>query len=313
MRTLMVAAFLVVSAVGAVCAETDAGGEVWIQLKDGSRVVGRIVLETDDHLEVATRSGATVRLPREAVESITPRSTGDRSPDPNDSRLFFAPTGRPLRKGTGQFSDHYVLFPGVSYGVTDNITLMGGISIIPGLGLDEQLVYFAPKVGGRVSDRLAVSAGYLFARVAEEGFENGAGVGFAVATMGGSDNSFTGGFGLAHSGDDVKPILMLGGQARLSRRVFFLTENWFILDSDLRLSEQPFSAGFRLCGDRLSVDFGAILVGELIEEGFPIPWVSFSYRFGSSRTKGSSPPRAHAEALSTGNRWPLQARVRPRS
>ena len=309
----VVAALLVVSAVGTAWAQTDAGGEVWIQLKDGSRVLGRIVLETDDHLEVATSSGATVRVPREAVESITPRPAGDRNPDPNDSRLFFAPTGRPLRKGTGQFSDHQVLFPGVSYGVTDNITLMGGISIIPGLGLDEQLVYFAPKVGARVSDRFAVSAGYLFARVAEEGFRNGAGIGFAVATVGGSDNSFTGGFGLAHSEGDVKPILMLGGQARLSRRVFFLTENWFILDSDLRLSEQPFSAGFRLCGDRLSVDFGAILVGELIEEGFPIPWVSFSYRFGSSRPKGSAPPRAHAEALSTRHRWPLQARVRPRS
>jgi hypothetical protein len=294
MKLWVMVACLVASTVVVAFAETAAGGEVWIQLKDGTRIVGRIIGETDEQLEVATPSGATMRFPRAAVESITSRSAGDNVPDPNDSRLFFAPTGRPLRKGTGQFTVHELMFPGVSYGLTDNVTLMGGVSIIPGLGLDQQLFYVAPKVGARVSDRFAVSAGYLFARVAEEGFENGAGIGFAVATLGGSDNSFTGGFGLAHSEGEVAPILMLGGQARLGRRLFFLSENWIILNGDVRLGEQPFSAGLRFCGDRVSVDFGLILVGELIEEGFPMPWLAFSYRFGSPRAQDTSGRRPRA-------------------
>ena len=41
-----------------------------------------------------------------------------------DTRLFIGPTGRPLRKGAGYFSDHFIFLPGVAYGVTDNVTLL---------------------------------------------------------------------------------------------------------------------------------------------------------------------------------------------
>ncbi len=286
----LVAACLTVALAGVALAETASNEEVWIRLKDGSRVAGRIVEEKDGQIEVTTPAGGRLRIARTAVESILPRLAGDDLPDPNDSRLFFAPTGRPLRKGIGQFTVHELMFPGVSYGLTDNVTLMGGFSILPGLSLEEQLVYFAPKIGARVSERFAVSAGYLFARVAEEGFRDGAGIGFAVATYGGAENSLTAGLGVAHSGGDATPILMVGGQARLGRRLFFLSENWLILSGEVGLGEQPFSAGLRFCGDRVSVDFGLILVGELIEEGFPMPWLAFSYRFGSNPRQATSRP-----------------------
>jgi hypothetical protein len=51
---------------------------------------------------------------------------------------------------------------------------------------------------------------------------------------------------------------------------------------DFRLSEQPFGVGVRLFGDRLSADVGMILVGELLDEGFPLPWLSVTYHFGKS-------------------------------
>ena len=47
--------------------------------------------------------------------------------DPSYSRLMLAPTGRPLAEGDGYLSDHYVLFPAVAYGITDNVSLLGGI------------------------------------------------------------------------------------------------------------------------------------------------------------------------------------------
>lgn len=60
-------------------------------------------------------------------------------PEPaDDSRLLLFPTGRPLRKDTGYFSDHYLFFPGFSYGVTENISLsaVGGpdASLTAGVG-----------------------------------------------------------------------------------------------------------------------------------------------------------------------------------
>ena len=66
---------------------------------------------------------------------------------------MFAPSGRPLRKGDGYFSDHYVIFPGFAYGVTDNLSVSGGVSIVPGLGLDEQVLYLSSSVGWRLSTK----------------------------------------------------------------------------------------------------------------------------------------------------------------
>jgi hypothetical protein len=41
----------------------------------------------------------------------------------------------------------------------------------------------------------------------------------------------------------------------------------------------PFSIALRLFGERLSADFGFILIGEVLQEGFPIPWLSIGYAF----------------------------------
>jgi hypothetical protein len=85
--------------------------------------------------------GVELKLPREAIASRgTPAGKSDTSSpsrltDPNDSRLMFAPTGRPLGKGNGYFSDHYVVFPGLTVGLTKNLSLAGGVSVIPALGL----------------------------------------------------------------------------------------------------------------------------------------------------------------------------------
>lgn len=46
-----------------------------------------------------------------------------------------------------------------------------------------------------------------------------------------------------------------------------------------KLSDQPFGVALRFFGDRISADVGMIFVGEVIEEGFPVPWLSFSYHF----------------------------------
>ena len=61
--------------------------------------------------------------------------------DPNYSRLIVMATGKPLRKGAGFASDTWLFFPSVSYGVTNNITMMAGMSIFPFISIREQLYY----------------------------------------------------------------------------------------------------------------------------------------------------------------------------
>jgi hypothetical protein len=215
--------------------------------------------------------------------------------DPNYSRLMFAPTGRPLRQGDGYFSDHELVFPGFAYGLTDHVSLSGGVSTIPGLGFSEQLVYFSPKVGLELSRRAAVSIGALVAGVGGSDDDLGSlGIAFAVGTFGSRDHSLSAGFGLARELGDrfaaTEPILMLGGQTRLSRSIALVSENWLVLDGDVPLSEQPFGLALRFFNGRLSADVGVVLVGELLEEGYPLPWVSFTYHFGPGATSASVRP-----------------------
>jgi hypothetical protein len=51
------------------------------------------------------------------------------------------------------------------------------------------------------------------------------------------------------------------------------------------------------------VDAGFVLVADILDEGFPIPWLSFSYHFGPSRKA------AHAR---THDRLQQPGRARPR-
>ena len=283
-----------------------------VVLKDGTTLVGRVTEEDATHLTVQTLEGLSVRVPRGSIisrrEIPAARPGGFERSDPNYSRLMFAPTARPLRKGEGYFSDHYVLFPGVAYGLTDQLSLSGGVSVAPGVGLSEQVFYISPKLGKEVSPRFAVALGGAYAG---QGGGEGAAIAFALATLGRPEKSLTAGLGFAgyrateedfrgRTSRDVwrwrdKPILMLAGSVQLSNSVALVSENWLLLGE--RVSDQPFALALRFFGDRLSADVGMILVGEVIEEGFPVPWLSISYHFGRAKDRArpvasrGAPPR----------------------
>jgi hypothetical protein len=246
---------------------------------------------------------------RAAPAEPTPERTAAaaRRGDPNYSRLMFAPTGRPLRQGDGYFSDYELVFPGFAVGLTDNLSLAGGVSTIPGLGMGEQLFYVSPKLGFQLSDKAALSVGGLLAAPNNELDDAALGIGFAVGTFGRPDASASVGLGAARLlGDDyaeTHPILMLGGEAQVGRSVALVAEAWFALDRDVKLGQQPFGVAMRFFGERLSADVGFVLVGELLEEGFPLPWVSVSYHFG--------PGVASRKAVRTASALPMSASARP--
>jgi hypothetical protein len=221
--------------------------------------------------------------------------------DPNYSRLLFAPTARPLKKGDGYFSDHELLFPGVAYGLTDNVSLAGGFSVIPGLGLGEQVLYISPKVGFNLGHGASVALGALIAgQAGGERDDESLSIGFAVGTFGGPKRSVTLGLGLGDTSSafsDAVPIVMGGGTATLSRHVALVGETWMFLNDDFRLAEQPFGVGLRLFGDRLSADVGVVVSGELLDEGFPIPWLSVTYHFGRSGVSGPTASSASRTSI----------------
>ena len=252
---------------------------------DGSTTVGRVIRVNEQDVDFRTDLGV-LSIPIAKISEIRQLpATSIRNgqiwfPNPNATRLFFAPTGRMLKQGEGYFSDYYIFFPGFAYGLTDRVTVGGGMSLFPGIGMGDQIFYFTPKVGITATESFNLAAGALLVPVPwEDGPDDPEMVGilYGVSTFGSPDASFTLGLGVGFVDGNLadRPMVMVGGEKRLTRRTAFVTENWIFPGAD-----QPLiSFGLRFFGEKLSVDLGLLnTIGE--ETFFPgAPYIDFVVKF----------------------------------
>ncbi len=240
-----------------------------VGMRDGSTFMGRVVSVRGDTAEMTTSMG-TVRFAIADVKRSTIVRAADIVngeywfPNPNTTRLLFAPTGRMIRKGEGYFSDYVLFFPGVAAGITDRITIGGGMSIFPGLSFDEQLFYLTPKVGIIAREKLHVAVGVLAARAGlgdDDEFDEGGdtfGIPYVVGTFGGPNRSVTAGIGYGYANGKLadNPALMFGGDIRLSRRFGLVSENYVFPDA---FDGALLSLGARFFGEKMAGDFGLVI------------------------------------------------------
>lgn len=287
LRLLLSCALLTVAHYGTALSGTPdslAGAHVVrLELKDGNTLIGTVASESPDSLHLVLPSGMRISIPKRmigdrSVLDATIEEGAYRRLDPNRSRLFFAPTARPVRSGTGYLAVYELFFPYFAFGIADILTLAGGISLVP--GATTQLFYLGPKVSiplGGGGSYLAVGGHY--ANVFESTAE-GVGIFYAAATLGSHTAAITlgGGYGYAESQFSENPLLIVGAEAQLSGSVKLITENWFPIGSDVSI----LSLGLRFFGDRLSADFGLYyFASDASTEGFPfLPWLSFAYVIG---------------------------------
>lgn len=251
-----------------------------IVLKDGSEMIGYVKNIDSAKLKFETVSGVKIEIRKDQIdEIIDERRDYKIGQDPNRSRLFFSPTGRNLKSGTGYFSVNELLFPIVAFGVHDYVTIAGGMSLVP--ASESQLIYFNGKVGVYQSENINISAGYLYSNITSSDGE-GLSLLFGNGTFGNEAASLTLSLGLTLSGDDPGkyPMIVLGGEAKVSNSVKLITENWIPTYPN---SINMFSFGIRFFGKRLAGDFGLVLPidsdGKSMD-GFPFfPWLGFNYNF----------------------------------
>ncbi|HYJ78206.1 MAG TPA: hypothetical protein VEW03_01285 [Longimicrobiaceae bacterium] len=259
-----------------------------IRLADGSTVYGRIVSTQGGRVVIQTAAGARIEVDRAQIRSMRPVQGTVRDgevwyDDPHRTRLFLGPTGRSLRAGEGFFGVYEVFFPVVSYGIAEGFTLTGGLPVIPGaLG---EVAYIEPKLSVHVAPQLdvAVGASVLFGT----GAEGSAGLVYGAATYGVQDHALHVMAGLPFFSDDSDddfgdegPLVMIGGETRVSRRIKLLTENYVIPGE----SGAIVSGGARIFGERLSADAGlAFFLGEECDGQCFFPVVNFAYTFGRKR------------------------------
>ncbi len=249
-----------------------------LRLRDGSRVYGRITAESDTEVTFETASGVLLTPRRDQIVSLRPveghvRNGEFHAADPNNTRLFFGPTGRSLPKGQTYLGVYEFIMPFVQVGVTDRFSIGGGTPLIFGFeddGLDRPY-WVTPKLQVFRSRTVQASVGVF------QGFGGGssAGIAYGVVTTGGSTGSFTGGAGVAYNDDGGRAaVVMVGGDRSVRRNMKFITEN-YVWDSGGGIV----SAGVRFHGDRLSADLALAMPVLDAFEGFVFPVVNFVYLF----------------------------------
>jgi hypothetical protein len=261
----------------------SAGPTHLLKTRDGSVLLGRILAESADTIRFQTAGGVLV-LPRATIAElrrIDPDDVHDGqywTPDPNTTRLLFAPTARMLKQGEGYFNDTYLFFLSFAGGISDNVTLGGGMSVFPIPDFTDNVFYLTPKAGLYSSGDVSFAAGAL---IGFAGHENGSGgILYGVGTKGGPDASVSLGAGWLYGGTNVqsKPVLMLGGTRRMTRHTSFITENYVYSGNS---SSAALGYGVRFFGEKLSVDLAFLnLIGRDVHTFFPgVPFVAFSTRF----------------------------------
>jgi hypothetical protein len=179
-------------------------------------------------------------------------ATGDDAviEDVTASKLFYAPTGRMMKRG-----EVYVAVDALSIGIL-RVGVTDRFSIGVGRPLYANTTWITPKFQIFENDRAAVATGvlHLFA----PGFGTG-GVGYSVATIGSRDNAVTAGMGWFYGKDDDgahmgEPVLIVGGEHRMTRRSKFVTENYVFGDGVVM------SAGGRFMRRNVTMEFGGMFI-----------------------------------------------------
>lgn len=254
-----------------------------ITLRDGTVINGELLRAQADTLLVQTPGGLQISVPDLQIAGISElpgviHAGAFQRTDPNNMRLLLAPTGRSLPAGQGYFADYYLFFPTLAYGVTDFLSISGGISILP--GAPSQLGYAGFKLTWPVSSQVGLATGVSHLMIPED--VEDATLAYAVATYGSKRSAVTLGAGQPFTTDDTgKPVLLIGAEAQISNSIKLLTENWIFTGTDE--PQVLFSGGVRFFGERLAVDLALFSSEEFFEEdsGFPfVPWVDFSVFFG---------------------------------
>jgi hypothetical protein len=252
--------------------------------QDGDRLIGRVIQITDGSIEFQLKHGK-MTIEKSQVKSIktipSENIVKDEYwfPNPNASRLLFAPTAFTLAKGETYLADYYVFFPMVGYGVTDKFTLAGGISFLPSdQFFTTQIISLAPKYQLYKNKNAAFALGFL----AMDGFGDLAdmptiGIMYGVSTIGNTNSNATIGLGYGFVKDKLadKPVVVIGGESRTSRSMSLITENWFVPGVNNVLA----SFGVRWLFEASTIDF-ALMTALGTGGAVPIiPWLDFSINF----------------------------------
>lgn len=265
-----------------------------ISLQNGNKLIGRIIknesgilkIETQEYGDIECLAKSITEL--ETIEIRELRKGKRRYPNPNYTRYLFAPSAFPMQKNEWYYQNAYVLANSANYGITNHITLGGGLFI-------PFVAYLTPKVGYSITPYLHAGIGSLYTllpafedRDEQESSVKQIGLGYGLITVGNIEHNITGGVGYGYLVDDWmnSPVITICGFSRVGNRIAIVSENWIIpyKSQDFPRTEYSreilFSYGVRFLWENFAID-AAFIVNEHITSVLPIgiPYIDFAVKF----------------------------------
>lgn len=254
-----------------------------IETQKGETYYGRIVSRENNQIVLILEDGVQITIPENQVKEIRKidqsqiRKGSYWRPMPHYTNYYFANSAFMLEKGEGYYSNAYIFFNSLNYGITDWLTVGGGLEIISTFASETPaLGYFRIKAGRQLTDKVRLSGGLLTFTTSE--LDQSASLLFSSLTLGRKEKQTTLGLGYnLFDGGGQTIALNFSHMRRYSKRTAFVTENWIFTGSD---SFNIFTYGLRFFGPRLSVDLAFLNNAEIIEFiPIGIPYVGFQLAF----------------------------------
>jgi hypothetical protein len=241
----------------------ESGKQVNIELKNGDNINGKLMARRGDTVVVETTTLGTININIKNIKNIDARSPENIKANEywfdnvHAVHGFIAPTAFNLRKGEGHYSNIYLFFNYVSYGLTDNFSLTAGtefLSLLFGEGSDVPAFYYLnPKLSIPVNKEVNVALGSMLVFYKNGNFNGSQAllpIPYGIATFGNRNNNASVGFATSFVGSRRIPILTISGQGRLARGISLMTENHFAEDLNFGIT------GFRFMSKGIGVNVG---------------------------------------------------------
>lgn len=253
------------------------GDRVVVSMENGKSFTGYLVSLNETSVVLTTDNGE-MTLKTAKIKSMR-KSVYEGAFDfknTNDTRYFFGPSAIPIGEGEGYYQNVMVTFNFVNVGVTKNFSVGGGFEWIS-LMLGNPILFFTPKVGFDINDKLHAGGGLLIGGITGEG---SATLAYGVFTVGNSDSHATAGigYGLLNGDWSDNPAIMVSGTHRVTSRFALLTENYFFGNGDGN-SVYVGTHGVRFLGEKNSFDIGGVVSPEWSEDIFALPYVTYVRAF----------------------------------
>jgi hypothetical protein len=244
--------------------QKDSGKQqVVIELKDGNNIDGKLLARRGDTVVVESKTLGTLNIHIKNIKSIDARSPENIKANEywfdnvHAVHGFISPTGFNLRKGEGHFSNIYLFFNYVSYGLTDNFSLTAGtefLSLLFGEGSNVPSFYYLnPKISIPIQKEITVGLGSMLVFYKNNNL-NGRQpllpIPYGVVTFGNRNNNGSLGFATSFVGSRKIPILTLSAQGRAGRGLSLMTENYFGEDLNFGIT------GCRFMSKHIGVNVG---------------------------------------------------------